>query len=191
MDRTPQTSTESKFFDAALDLLAEQGYGALKVRPLCHEMGLTTGAFYHSFTSWKVFTDQLLDHWRQERTVRVAELAASQPDDVHRLDDLVVAAMGLSHRAEAAIRVWAGVDADVASVVATVDQERLDAVTAAFLAVTGDADLSARLATAGMYLLVGYEQSYLPGDPATLEWALRLIEVVALAPDRSVSGRGR
>lgn len=178
----PPTATEAKFFDAAFDVLADEGYGALKVRALCQAMGLTTGAFYHSFASWKDFTDQLVAHWRQERTVRTAELAALQPDHVHRLDDLVEAALGLSHRAEAAIRVWAGVDAEVGAVVARVDRERLEAVSAAFLAVTGDAALSERLAKAAMYLLVGFEQSYLEPDPATLEWALRLIEALVLAP---------
>ncbi|WP_309647657.1 TetR/AcrR family transcriptional regulator [Nocardioides sp.] len=181
-DRMAPTSTEGKFYDAALDVLAEDGYGALKVRALCRRMGLTTGVFYHSFSSWKEFTDRLLDFWREDGTLRVARLAASQTDDLHRLDDLVAAAMSLPHRAEAAIRVWGGIDADVGRVVAQVDQERLEAVSAAFLAVTGDPHLSERLAKAGIYLLVGFEQSHLPEDPATLEWALRLIEALALDP---------
>jgi hypothetical protein len=54
----------------------------------------------------------------------------------------------------------------------------------AFVAVTGDAVMSARLAQTALYLLVGYEQALAPvnADPSTLEWAFRLIQILATDP---------
>ncbi len=172
---------QRRFFDAAFDILATEGYGGLKLAPLCRRLGLTTGAFYHSFESWQQFTDALLDHWLQDRTLRLADLARAEPDPAQRVEMLLQVGVGLPHRAEAAIRVWAGIDPTVRALQSAVDSERLAAVTEAFEGVVKDKREAARLGHAALYLVIGYEQAAAQ-EPDALEWGLRLLQRRAMAP---------
>lgn len=179
--RKQNDRTKIRFFDAGMEILAEDGYGSLKLAPLCRRVGVTTGAFYHSFDSWHDFTRQLVNTWHTDRTLLAAELARAEVDPEQRVEMLLRVGVSLPHSAEAAIRVWAGVDADVGAVQKSVDRERLAAVTDAFLALTGDPEESADLARAAFYLLVGFEQSTGERDVAALERFLRTLQERALA----------
>ncbi len=178
---TANDALQDRYFVAGLQILAEDGYGGLKLAPLCARLGVTTGSFYHSFDSWQDFTTRLVDHWHTERTTRTSELARSEGDVHERIDLLMEAGISLPHSAEAAIRVWAGIDPAVAAVQEDVDQERLAAVTDAFEALIGDPERAAVLARAALYLLIGYEQSTGVHDVATLEWSLEQFRAMALA----------
>jgi AcrR family transcriptional regulator len=182
MTGTPPTAPQLRFFEAGLDLLAEEGYGALKLAPLCRRVGVTTGSFYHAFPNWPTYTNALLQHWWEERTDRARVLAGEEEDPARRVELLVRAAVDLPHRAEAAIRVWAGVDPVVARLQREVDEQRLATVTEALAAVMppGSDDLARDLAQTAVFLLVGYEQSHASGGREALEWALRLIHDRAL-----------
>lgn len=171
-----------RFYEGALDLLGEEGFGGLKLTRLCRRLGLTTGAFYHSFTSWPDFTEQLLEYWYRERTLETGARMLDEPDAHRRLDVLIAAALQLRHRAESGIRVWAGIDPRVRAVQERVDRERVEIVAEAFLGVTGDADYSQRLARAAFYVLIGYEQLSAVQDPDTLVWALRVVRGLAVGP---------
>lgn len=173
--------TKGRFFDAGMDILAENGFGSLKLASLCRRVNVTTGAFYHSFDNWQDFTRQLVEHWHTERTLRTAELARAEVDPEQRVEMLLRVGVSLPHSAEAAIRVWASVDPEVAKVQHDVDRERLAAVTDAFLAMTGDPEESADLARAAFYLLVGFEQSTDDHDTVALERYLRDLQQRALA----------
>jgi AcrR family transcriptional regulator len=179
--RTANDSLQDRYYVAGLQILAEDGYGGLKLAPLCARLGVTTGAFYHSFDSWQDYTTRLIDHWHTERTTRTSELARSQGDVNERIDLLMQAGISLPHSAEAAIRVWAGIDPAVAAVQEDVDRERLSAVTEAFEALIGDPESAAVLARAALYLLIGYEQSTGAHDVATLEWSLQQFRALATA----------
>jgi AcrR family transcriptional regulator len=186
-------SLQDRYYVAGLQILAEDGYGGLKLAPLCARLGVTTGAFYHSFDSWQDYTTRLIDHWHTERTTRTSELARSQGDVDERIDLLMQAGISLPHSAEAAIRVWAGIDPAVAAVQEDVDRERLVAVTEAFQALIGDPESAAMLARAALYLLIGYEQSTGAHDVATLEWSLQQLRALATAmaetPSKTFSER--
>lgn len=43
--------TEQRILQAALTLMRERGYENVSVRDICHQAGITTGAFYHHFPS--------------------------------------------------------------------------------------------------------------------------------------------
>ncbi|MER5538878.1 TetR/AcrR family transcriptional regulator [Streptomyces mirabilis] len=168
----------ARYFDCAFDILATQGYGGLKLAPLCERMGVTTGAFYHHFTNWGTFTTALLEHWRQERTRRLVALARLESDPLDQLQVLIDATMELPHGAEAAIRVWSAIDPAVRRLQESVDRERHDFVRKAFAALvdTKEAD---RLATLGLYLLIGFEQAEPLRDPEALRWAMHALKKTA------------
>lgn len=175
------------YFVCALEILATDGYGGLKLAPLCRKLGVTTGAFYHSFDNWRDFTAQLLEHWHQERTTQLVELALAVPDPLDQLENLLEATINLPHQAEAAIRVWSALDDDVAVLQASVDRERYDVIYTAFMTLLGDpaeADLFSR---AGMFLLVGFEQSETMRDIPSLEWSLRMVKRAAAERAASIT----
>lgn len=183
----PSERTRNRFFVAGMEILAEQGFGALKLAALCQRVGVTTGSFYHSFRNWQDYTRRLIEYWRVERTERAAELARAEVDPAERIELLLRLGVSLPHSAEAAIRVWAGIDPDVGIVQESVDRERLAAVTEAFEALTGDSAASEDLARAAFYLVIGFEQSTGDHDVAALERFLRTLQERALAQAQSGS----
>lgn len=176
---TTNGDLRSPFFDAALGILGSQGYGGLKLAPLCTSVGVTTGSFYHSFSSWRDFTSQLLEHWHEERTVWLVELAQQLPDPLDQLESLLQATISLPHQAEAAIRVWGSIDPGVAKLQESVDADRFAIVYQAFLSLVGNHSEAETFARAGMFLLIGFEQAESMRDPKSLKWGLRLIKRAA------------
>ncbi len=172
--------TISRFFVAGMEILAEDGYGGLKLAELCHRVGVTSGSFYHHFDSWQEFTHQLVENWREERTVHVVELARAEVDPAERVELLLRYGVSLPHSAEAAIRVWSGVDPFVAEVQESVDRERLEISTQALEALTDDPNVASDLALAAFYLLVGFEQATGDRDARELERFLRMLQDRAL-----------
>lgn len=173
------------YFNHALQILAAEGYGGLKLAPLCKRVGVTTGAFYYSFGNWKDFTTQLLEHWHTERTTRLVEAASTHSDPVERLELLLAAVQELPHRAEAAIRAWSSADREAARVQRAVDHDRLEVAEQAFRHILADASLARRYARAGVALLIGFEQDAEESSSGDLAWSLRLL----LDSARSHQGR--
>ena len=170
----------SRFFAAGMEILAEDGYGGLKLADLCLRVRVTSGSFYHHFDSWQDFTRQLVENWREERTLRVAELARAEVDPAERVELLLRFGVSLPHSAEAAIRVWSGVDPFVAAVQESVDRERLDISTQALEALTDDPNVASDLALTAFFLLVGFEQATGDHDARVLERFLRMLQDSAL-----------
>ena len=172
--------TREDYFTAALDVLARDGHAALKIGALCRAIGVTTGSFYHYFGSWDGFVGELLAHWEQEKTQRIFELAAAQPDPVSRVRTIKSLAVGLPHEAETAIRAWSHTNPMVAEVQQRVDAERLDAVRTVLQGVLGDRREADRLAVMGISLLVGMQLWRAPVDGRDLATVLDDFEGLVL-----------
>lgn len=158
------------YFEAGLDVLSELGYGGLKLAEVCHRLGVTTGSFYHYFTSWPVYTRDLVQHWLQVRTLQNVEFVRALPDPRERLDNLIQIGLALPHGAEAAIRSWSSADREVHTVQAEVDRQRFDILYESALEVVHEERPAQLFASWGMYLLIGYEQALLPRDSAAIAW---------------------
>jgi AcrR family transcriptional regulator len=173
-------STKHRFFVAGMEILAEDGLAGLKLAALCRRVGVTSGSFYHFFDSWQDFTRQLVESWRDERTLQAAELARAEVDPAERVELLLRLGVSLPHSAEAAIRVWAGIDPEVAKIQESVDRERLDTVTEAFRELTDDPFEATDLARVAFYVVVGFEQATGDHDVRSLERFLRALQDRAL-----------
>ncbi|MFL6108962.1 MAG: TetR/AcrR family transcriptional regulator [Marmoricola sp.] len=171
---------KERFFDAAQEILATDGYGGLKLAAVCKRLKVTTGAFYHAFGSWNEFTSEFLHNWRRQRTTLLVELARGAGDPVGQLESLRRATIELRHASEAAIRVWAAVDPAVAVIQEQVDQERYEVVLEAMQKLVGKKEATA-YADWGLNVLIGYELSTGAQTPADLEWQLTQVLSAALA----------
>ncbi|MBU9762289.1 TetR/AcrR family transcriptional regulator [Mycobacterium sp. TNTM28] len=158
------------YFETGLDVLSDLGYGGLKLAEVCNRLGVTTGSFYHYFPNWASYTRELIAHWREARTQRVVESLRADQDAHHRIESIIGEALALPHGAEAAIRVWSSLDAEVYAVQAVVDQMRFDIIYESALELIGDKRTAECFAAWGIYLIVGFEQSTLPRDTNALQW---------------------
>ena len=171
--------SRESYLDTGLDVLSDQGYGGLKLAEVCSRLGVTTGSFYHYFSSWSVYGEELVTRWAQ--TAGVNSKIHAEPDPRRRIDILIQGALTLRYGAEAGIRVWSSMDPTVHRAQASVDRQRFDLLSASALEVLGDEQQARRFATTAMYLLVGCEQSTLPRVPEDLEWvAGRLLAALDL-----------
>ncbi len=75
--------TVSALLDAAMELFAEQGYGATSIPDICARAGLTKGAFYSNFANKDALFLALLDRsWeRRAAWIRAAMPAGDALDD--------------------------------------------------------------------------------------------------------------
>jgi len=163
-------ATREGYFETGLETLADLGFRGLKLAEVCRRLGVTTGSFYHYFPNWSDYTRQLVEHWHQDRTVRLRELFSTEPDPRRRMVVIIREVLALPHSAEAAIRVWSSVDPDVRRVQIEVDRERFDVCREYALEIVGDARQAEVFASWAVYMLVGYEQSSLERDPAVYQW---------------------
>ena len=118
--------SRESYFDTGLDVLSDLGYGGLKLAEVCNRLGVTTGSFYHYFTSWSAYTRDLVAHWVQARTVGIIEASAAEPDPRRRIDALVQEAPRAAPRRRGGDP---GLELDrpeVHAVQAEVDQQRFD-----------------------------------------------------------------
>lgn len=174
------------WFAAAFEILATQGYAGVSLKPLCRHMGVTTGAFYHSFDGWQEFTHALLDTWLRERTEATVAIARRTADPVERLRLLARAASELPHRTEAAIRVWAAVEPSVEAVQRRVDDGRYAVVHEAMTSLVGP-EGAERFTVWGLSTLIGFEHIADRHASADLLWG---IEQVLDAAQRAGAEQG-
>ena len=92
--RRPVTITA--LLDAAMELFAEQGYGATSIPDICTRAGLTKGAFYSNFANKDALFLALLDRsWERRaewirRTMAAGRQLAGAPEQGIPVPDLVV-----------------------------------------------------------------------------------------------------
>lgn len=162
-------AVRDSFFETGLEILAEQGFGGLKLAELCRRLGVTTGSFYHYFAGWPAYTTALVAYWRQDRTVRLIDAIRTEADPRRRIETIIEVALSLPHNAEAAIRSWSSVDPDVHRVQTEVDHERFQIICNSALEIVGDQRQAEVYAAWAVFVFVGYEQSTLPRENPVFE----------------------
>ncbi|NDK90932.1 TetR/AcrR family transcriptional regulator [Gordonia desulfuricans] len=188
---TPSRYARVRFLEAGLTVLAEDGYGALKLAAVCTRAEATTGSFYHAFDNWAEFTSALVAYWREEKSRRPIAEARKVTDPRERLTELIRVGLSLPHDSESAIRIWAAQDPEVHAHQEEVDRERRDFIAETYREAMGDDTDAERFATVSMYLLVGYESGTLRSFDA-LDFGMRTFLALAIGrlDDDAAPGSG-
>jgi AcrR family transcriptional regulator len=166
----PIVAARVSYFEAGLEILADLGFGGLKLAEVCSRLGVTSGSFYHYFTGWGAYTSDLIAYWRQDRTVRIIDVIRSQPNPRKRIESIIEVALSLPHSAEAAIRAWSAVDPEVLAVQREVDQQRFEITYESAFEIAHDEAQARAYANLATYLFLGYEQTTLPRELGMFEW---------------------
>lgn len=122
------------WLDAALQVLATEGHGALRALPLAARLGVTRGSFYHHFSSLEVFHQAVVAHWAKRTSGPVIDGLASYADPAQALSALLHKTLNSGEALERAIRAWATIDDHVAQAVDRVDRERIGVAEALLVA---------------------------------------------------------
>ena len=166
----PIVAARVSYFEAGLEILADLGFGGLKLAEVCSRLGVTSGSFYHYFAGWGSYTSELLSYWMHDRTIKLAEAFRRESDPRKRMQLIVREVLSLPHSAEAAIRAWASVDPAVHAVQAEVDRERFGVCYEYAVEIVHDERQAEVFAQWAVYLLVGFEQATLERDARDYEW---------------------
>lgn len=118
-------ASSEDWLDLGLVALAEDGPDALTIDGLCRRAGKTKGSFYAHFASHDVFLAALAGHWRQRHTEAVIERVESEGAPEDRMTLLNQIAVRLDARVGHGMRRLAERNADVARVVAEIDERRI------------------------------------------------------------------
>lgn len=165
--------TREAYFKTGIGVLADLGYGGLKLAEVCNRLGVTTGSFYHYFNNWAEYTHELVEHWLTSFTRERVTALTAETDPHRRLDLMIEMGLGLPFDAYAAVRAWSSVDPRVRAVITTLDQIRYDMVHSSAVEILGDERQADVFAKWAIYLLVGYEQCALPRDLDAFTWVAK------------------
>ncbi|MFI9506618.1 TetR/AcrR family transcriptional regulator [Nocardia sp. NPDC052566] len=159
---------KSSWLDSGLVILGTAGPTGLTIDKLVAATGLSTGSFYHHFSSMSGFKAALLAHFEEVHTTRyIREVAAAEQLDARgRLELLMdlVLADDEPARLEIAIRAWALDDPVAAATKERVDASRL-AILRTLLQESGYAEVDALHTARILYLLVLGAGNMLPAVP--------------------------
>ncbi len=151
----------------ALDVLAEEGIGAVCIEPVAKALGVTKGSFYWHFEDRDELVECLLEYWETEHTDRLGDLVAADSSDPSKqlLTLLELVTAHDENRYDASVRAWARHDPRAATHLKRVDQKRLSYQRDLFLEMgfsKEEADLRSRWS---YYYMIG-EYSVLATPPS-------------------------
>ena len=124
------------WIDTGLKVLAKSGVESVRVEPIAKLMNVTKGSFYWHFKNREDLLNALLQEWIDRETDSIIEQVEAAGGDANcKLLNLFELAVKDDGQVEKAIRAWATNDSKAATILAKVDQRRLDYTRDLFLEV--------------------------------------------------------
>jgi len=122
------------WIDAALEIMAAEGIGGVKIQRLCDHLGVTKGSFYWHFKDLDAFLDAIAEQWRRgEGTFRSRLDAAVRADPKNGLSNAVTAFLDKRlGRLERAMRDWSRTDERARAAIKSADKRTFDALVSGF-----------------------------------------------------------
>jgi AcrR family transcriptional regulator len=135
---------------AALEIMATEGIGGVKIGRLCDQLGVTKGSFYWHFKDLDAFLDAIAERWREgQGTFRSRLDDAIAADPKGGLLDAVQAFLDKRlGRLERAMRDWSRADDRARAAIRAADKRTFDALVTGFETLgfgRTDADVRAKI----------------------------------------------
>ncbi len=131
--------TKIDWITAGFRALTSGGPQAINIEKIAIDLKVSKGSFYWHFKNLAAYKHAMLVYWQHQGTQDIiSRVAANQSSPVEQLKDLITQTgeLSLEHvggrRAESAVRDWARYDPEVAKLMASIDQTRLEFVTELF-----------------------------------------------------------
>ncbi len=123
--------------DAAIDALADDGVGGIRVEAIAKALEVTKGSFYWHFSNRDDLLLAVLERWKDGRIKDIVKQTECAPGDEraqieHVLSTYSVGRSRKGMRIELAVRDWASRDTRAAATVRAVDATRFDRARALF-----------------------------------------------------------
>jgi AcrR family transcriptional regulator len=156
---TPRTQlAPDHWIEKAIDVLAREGVGGLRVEVLAKACGVTKGSFYWHFKDRQALFDAVLERWKEGRIRDIEKTTAVTPgkelEQLHYAIEVYGASRNRKGMAiELAVRDWARHNTRAAAVVEAVDLYRLECTRKLFVA-TGMSDAEAKSRSLLLYACV-------------------------------------
>jgi AcrR family transcriptional regulator len=166
--------------EAALELLAEEGPGGVKIDRLCVRLGVTKGSFYWHFTDLASFLAAVADRWGRGRDARQATFAELESLEPRERLARMIAEFGDPREwaLERAVRDWARTDPSVRERVEASDRWVFQAIRRVFLDLgfdAADADIRAKML---FYTGVGWIHAEPQGQRGARRQRDRMLEIL-------------
>ena len=146
------------WIENAIDVLAREGLGGLRVELLSKHCGVTKGSFYWHFKDRQDLLTAMLEHWREGRIRDIEKVTSVKPGMEREQLHFAIEVYGASRNRkgmsiELAVRDWARHDPQAAAVVEAVDLYRLECTRKLFVA-AGMSDAEAKSRSLLLYACV-------------------------------------
>lgn len=129
-------STREDWLRLALQTLIRDGIDRVKVQIMARQLNVSRSSFYWFFKSPQDLYGQMLDHWLAKNTGPILQRslrpAGSIAEAILNVFECWVNEDLFDPHLDVAVRLWARRAPEVLKVVASADQQRLDALTAMF-----------------------------------------------------------
>lgn len=150
--------TRADYLVTAIDVLANEGVGALTTTNLCARLNVTRGSLYHHFASGPALHTAVVDFWEHDLIPGLLARAEAVTDPSERIDVLKSLALWGDHDAEKAIRAWGATNPMVAAAVRRVDAAREERLARMLEEAGVDGSRADDLARIGFTILIGSQQ---------------------------------
>lgn len=174
------------YFQAAFEILAEQGADGITVTNLCDRLDVTKGSFYYHFYGVADFVDAFADYWETSVATLLA-VHGGDPDPLRRMSGVITALANLSHEAEAALRAWGHSNPTIGRVQARMDRTLEQLVTDTVSAFIDDSDVIALVAHQAVGLVIGLQHREHPIDRVRYLRALASLAEMTCGVKASIS----
>lgn len=158
------TDTKSRYFAAALDLLAEGGADAITIVGLAQRLDLSKGSFQHHFGSMPRFLAHLAAHRESGELAQIDDCLAAR-DPLRRLELLHADLLLAPGPIQTGWRAWGHTDPVIGRSLRRVDQRRQYAIASTLRQIHDHPDCEA-MAELALAFALGLHQRGLPPDPA-------------------------
>lgn len=156
---TPRSQLDrNDWVELAIDTLAKEGIGGLRIELLAKRCGVTKGSFYWHFRDRRDLLLAVLEHWKEGRIRDIEKITQVSPgretDQLRHAIEVYGASRNKKGMSiELAIRDWARHDKEAASIVERVDLYRLECTRRLFAA-TGLSEEEAKSRSLLLYACV-------------------------------------